>query len=473
MGLSSLISTARSGINTYQVATNVAAENIANVNTPGYSRQSAVIESAPGTTVNGVTLGAGVMVSSVTRYYDGLMQKQLVNANSTQSYDTQKSTVLQQIEPVLNEVANDGLGAAISNFFGSWQDLSLNPGGISERQVIMSNAQILTDNFHSVTQSLTSAADTQNASLVPLTESINKTLTNIAQLNLQIKSIGEVSANPNEIKDQRDQMITSLAQRMGVKYTENADGTTDVYLTKGNVNYNLVKGATAGSLTAVAEPGGNYVVTAHDAAGQSTAIDGNVYSGQEGGQLWATMQLRDTIIPGYQSQVDTLAKSITDAVNGVQSTGYSPTGATGQNFFTPQSTLAGAAGKFSIDAGLTSGTIAASGNASLPGDNSNALAMIGLVNAYTVPSGSPVATFNSYYGSLVSTVGLDVQSSKTVVAQDTAFLKQLTTLRDSKSGVSLDEELTNLMTYQRSYQASAKVLTTATDMMDMALALIR
>lgn len=105
------------------------------------------------------------------------------------------------------------------------------------------------------------------------------------------------------------------------------------------------------------------------------------------------------------------------------------------------------------------------------GDNSNALALAQL-QGKKVMSGN-TATFGSYFNGLVSTVGLDVQSAKNTEAQDIAFTKQLTTLRESNSGVSLDEELTNMIKYQRSYQASAKLITTATEMMDTVIAMIR
>lgn len=474
MGLSTAIEAARSGLATYRVATEVTSENIANVNTPGYSRQRVLLENAPPTTHNGFLLGTGVRISTVERYYDSLLQQQLVNSDTTQSYDSTKSMVLQQIEPHFNEVANDSLGAAMTNYFSAWQDVTLNPGGYSERQVVLTRAQILTDNFHSVSLGLNDAIATQNASLVPLSESINSTLASIAQLNLQVMTSAAVGGSANETMDQRDQLVRDLAQKMGVKYTENSDGTKDIYVSQGGTNYYLVKGASAGYLSlAGTPPTGNYTVSAHDYSGATATIDNTVYSGQDGGQLWATLQLRDTIIPAYLTQVDTLAKSVVDAVNTQHAAGFSPTGGTGQNFFTPTAVVAGSAAGFSIDAGLTISTMAASGNIALPGDNSNALAMAQLNKATTVPSGAATATFSSYYSSLVSKVGLDVQSSKTVLQQDDAFAKQLTTLRESKSGVSLDEELTNLMKYQRSYQASAKLITTATEMIDMVIGMIR
>lgn len=465
MGLSAAMEIGKNGLNIYRVAQEVTGENIANVNTPGYSRQRVVLETAPPTTANGFPLGTGVKITAIERYYDGLLQQQLVNAQTTQGFDTTKSTVLQQIEPSFNEISNDGIGAAVSNYFSAWQDLTLNPAGSSERQVVMTRAQILADNFHSVSKALNDSITVQNASLVPLTDSINNTLSNIAQLNGQIKTTELVSGNANEIRDQRDQLVRDLSKQIGITFTENSDGTTDIRYADGGAS--LVTGTTAGAFSLDKTVPNSFVVQLVPAGGALTTVTPTT------GQLGATVSLRDTIIPNYLTQVDTLAKSITDAVNTLHVSSFSPTGGSGQRFFTPQATVAGSAAAFSIDAGLDITTIAASGNIALPGDNSNALSIARLANSNTVPSGTPTATFSSFYSSLVSKVGLDVKSSMTTVTQDEAFTKQLSTLRESNSGVSLDEELTNLIKYQRSYQASAKLITTATEMMDTVIGMIR
>lgn len=465
MGLGAALEIGKNGLTIYRVAQEVTGENIANVNTPGYSRQKVVLETAPPTTHNGFPMGTGVRIAAVERYYDGLLQKQLVNAQTTQGYDTTKSEVLQQIEPSFNEVANDNIGTAVSNYFSAWQDLTLNPGGMAERQVVMTRAQILTDNFHSVSQTLNDSIAIQNATLAPLTDSLNNTLTNIAKLNEQIKTTELVSGNANETRDQRDQLIRDLSLKIGISFTENSDGTTDV--TYADTGAALVTGSTAGAFSLDKTNPDNFIVQLTPAGGALGVI------APTSGQLGAIMALRDTIIPGYLTQVDTLAKTIVDRVNAQHSVGFSTIGGTGQNFFTPIGAVAGAAAAFSIDAGLNVNTIAGSGSAVLPGDNSNALAIAQLVNAKTMPAGLPTTTFSSFYSSFVSIVGLDVEASKTTVAQDEAFTKQLSTLRESKSGVSLDEELTNLIKYQRSYQASAKLITTATEMLDVVMGMLR
>ena len=461
MGLSTAMEIGKNGLTIYRVATEVTSENIANVNTPGYSRQRVLLETAPPTTQNGFPMGTGVRIASVERYYDGLLQQQLVNAQTTLGYNTAKSNVLQQIEPTFNEVANDGLGAAVSNFFGAWQDLTLNPAGAAERQAVLSRAEILQDNFNSVSTTLNDSINTQNDSLVPLTDDINATLQHIAELNSQIKTTELVSGNANETRDRRDQLIRDLALKIGITFTENSDGTTDVKFADGGAA--LVSGSTAGSFSLV--PNGTVSDVYVTAAGGGAAV----LTAPTKGQLGATLALRDTVIPGYLSQIDNLAATITSQVNDQHKLGFDLTGAAGIDFFDPAGTTAGT---FGLNAALVStNQIAASGNALLLGDNSNVLKLAQLQGQKLMSAGA--STFNSYFDSLVSRIGLDVMSSKTTVAQNEAFTRQLTNLRESNSGVSLDEELTNLVKYQRSYQASAKLITTATDMMDIVMGLIR
>lgn len=461
MGLSAAMEIGKNGLTIYRVASEVTSENIANVNTPGYSRQRVILETAPPTTANGFPMGTGVRISTVERYYDGLLQQQLVNAQTTQGYDTTKSSVLQQIEPTFNEVSSDGLGAAITNFFGAWQDLTLNPAGSAERQAVLSRTQILTDNFKAVSTTLNDSISTQNASLVPLTDSINATLNNIAQLNEQIKITELVSGNANEIRDQRDQLVRDISSQIGITYTENSDGTTDIKYADGGAA--LVTGSTAGSFSLTVNAGtGLYDVNVTPPGGAIALVAPTT------GQLGATIALRDSIIPSYLAKVDALASAIATEVNTQHKLGFDLSGTAGKDFFTGTT-----AATISLNSADITGTdrIAASGDTLLLGDNSNALALAQLQGEKVMSANT--ATFSSYFNSLVSLVGLDVDSSNNTVAQDEAFTKQLTTLRESNSGVSLDEELTNLVKYQRSYQASAKLITTATEMMDTVIGLIR
>ncbi len=470
MGLSAVMEMGKSGLNVYRVATEVTGENIANVNTPGYSRQRVILETAPPATSNGFPLGSGVTISTVERYYDGLLQQQLVNANTTTGYDSTKSQVLQQIEPTFNEITQDGLGTSISNFFSAWQDLSSNPSGSAERQGVLSRAQILADNFQSVSTTLNNTITTQDQALKPLTDDINSTINNIAQLNGQIQQTELVSGNANELRDQRDLLIQQLAENMGIKYTENSNGTTDVYVQNGATKNYLVQGTQTGSLaTGGTTPATTVTIT--DVAGATVAVDPlaatPLYTAPDGGALWATMQMRDITIPSYLSKVDELANQVATQVNTLHQAGFDINGDPGGAFFSGTT-----AGTIAVNITNSDNIAAAGSAATAPGGNDNALAIANLQNT-TIAFTSGTTTISNYYDALVSKVGLDVKSAKTVQSQDEAFTKQLSTLRDSNSGVSLDEELTNLVMYQRSYQASAKLITAASEMMDTVIGMIR
>lgn len=461
MGLSAAMEIGRNGLTIYRVASEVTGENIANVNTPGYSRQRVLLETAPPTTHNGFPLGTGVRIATVERYYDSLLQQQMVSAQTTQGFDTTKSSVLQQIEPAFNEILNDGIGAAVSKFFGAWQDMTVNPTGTAERQSVITNAQILADNFTVVSRTLNDAITRQNDSLVPLVDSINATLSSIAQLNGQIKATELVAGNANETRDRRDQLVRDLSQQIGISFTENADGTTDIRFADGGGA--LVTGSTAGAFSLDITNPNSFVVQLTPVGGAVGAVAPTT------GKLGATLALRDTIIPSYLTQVDTLATTITAQVNALHTAGFDLSGVQGIELFDPAATNSAT---FRLNpAILSTDQIAASTSAALPGDNGNAVLMTKLQSQKLMSAGT--LTFNSFVGGLISKIGLDVASSKTTVAQDEAFNKQLAALRESNSGVSLDEELTNLVKYQRSYQASAKLITTATEMMDTVIAMIR
>jgi flagellar hook-associated protein 1 len=413
-------------------------------------------ETSPPTTHNGFPLGTGVKISTVERYYDGLLQQQLVTANSASGYDTLCSEVLQQIEPSFNELTNDGIGAAITNYFQAWEDLSTNASGTTERQVLLSQAQVLADNFNAVSTTLTDTIEAQDTSLTALTADVNNMLTNIASLNAQIRQTELVSGNANEMRDQRDLLVKQLAEQMGVKYTENADGTTDVYVQDSTpATYYLVQGDQAGSLT-VGGTSPARTVTINSVSGATKTVDSTLYTAQDGGTLWATLQLRDVIIPDYLNQLDTLANDIISGVNTQHQAGFDINGTAGGNFFSGTT-----AATFSVSITDPDNIAAAGSSATAPGGNANALLIADLESG-----------FSTSYNTLVAQIGLDVDQAETVVEQDEAYLKQLNTLRDSKSGVSLDEELTNLVMYQRSYQASAKLITTVTEMMDTLLAMV-
>lgn len=473
MGLSAAFEIGKSGLRIYQVATEVVSENIANVNTPGYSRQRVNLVTAPPTTHNAFPLATGVRIASVERSYDALLQKQLVNANTTSGFDSTKSQVLQQIEPVFNEIAQDGLGAAITGFFNAWQDLATNPSGRTERQTVLGKAQVLVDQFHYTSRTLTDAIFLQDSAISPTVDQINLAISNIASLNDQIKITELSSGNANELRDRRDDLIRQLSNKIGISFYENADGTTDVSAMIGGGSYALVMGGTAAAFS-----------TEQNTSTGKTDIylktAGSVMPGvkvvPDTGALGALLKTRDEIIPGYLKQIDQLAETVITSVNAQHVMGFDLGGTSGRDFFVWDISVNppdDAARTIRLNFNDPNLIAAAEGPpaAFAAGSNGNALAIAALVDKGTMSGNT--ATFSVFYNSLVSQIGLDVQTANSVVGQNEAFMKQLTTLRESHSGVSLDEELTDLIKFQRAYQASAKLITTAGEMMDTIINMVR
>jgi flagellar hook-associated protein 1 len=486
MGISNLFDVASSGVAAQRLAMEVTGENIANVNTQGYSRQQVVMENRPVTTSNGFPLGTGVQIQAVRRSYDGMLQQQIVNGNSSYQQSLAKQNALDQIQPSFNELAADGLGKAMDNFFGAWQDLSTNPQGTAERQSLLSTSQVLVDTFHQMNQTLSGVASTADKNLTGITADVTTNARDLALVNQQILSTNAVGGSPNELMDQRDLLVQKISEKVGITSTLQSDGTATITLSGGQQLVNSTKYATLyTNANASVPPTNDILVTGignpppANTPGSDTNVTATIGGSNNSlGEIGGTLQVRDSIVPGYLASVNEMASKLVSAVNTQQAAGYGidgPPATTGNNFFAPAGTTSAT---IALDPGLTALKIAAGfPTATDPGptssgNNGNALKIAAIQNsALAFSTGS--TTFDGFYNTLVSKVGLDAQAAQNTAAQGTAFLKQLGTLRDSNSGVSLDEELTNLTKYQQAFQGSAKVLNAASDMLDVVMGLVR
>jgi flagellar hook-associated protein 1 FlgK len=485
MGVISIFSVATSGINAQRVAIEVTGENIANVNTPGYSRQNAILEERPYSTATGFPLGTGVKVAAVERSYDAMLQNQIINGNSTYQQNLTRQGALQQVEPSFNELSSDGLGTTIDKFFDSWQDLSTNAQGTPERQALLVRAQTMVDTFHQMNANLNSVITAADNSLIGITSDITDKVKNIALVNNQILTTNAVGGNANELLDQRDYLTQELAKSVGISYSVQQDGTMSISLAGGGqqlVSGLLYSTVYASPKTVAPFTNDIYVTIVGDPPpSKMPATDTNITATVGGipfnsqGEIGGTLQIRDSMVPGYLARLDEMAGMLVTSVNNLHTQGYNLIGATGVDFFDP----AGVTGAtINMAAGMTSTAIAAGFPTvsdpapTTPGNNVNALSIAALKNTSMAFSGGN-STMGGFYNAMVSTVGIDVQGAVNVSRQGESFLKQLNTLRESKAGVSLDEELTNLIKYQRAYEGSAKLINIATDMLDVVLGIIR
>jgi flagellar hook-associated protein 1 FlgK len=492
MSISALFNSASSSLAAQRVALDVTAENISNVNTEGYSRQRVVMETAPTTTHNGFPLGSGVKVAIVQRMYDNVLNKQINDGTTLQGNNDTKLQTLQQIEPYLNELSGNSIGDAMQGLSDSWQALSLNPSGLSERQTVLGKAQVLVDTFHQVRDGIVNAQTFTDQSLTAVASDVTSTAREIADLNMQIRTTELISGNANEIRDRRDLLLQQLSRQVGISYAEQPDGMMDVKLPGGET---LVTGNTYATVyTNAVGPGVTTNEIRITAAGApplaaNPATDTNVTasiggSGNSKGEIGGLLYMRDTSLPAYLGKLDELAYNLSYQVNTQHAAGWNLNNNTNIAFFSPATAAAppaplaaytGYSAAISVAITNTNDIAAADTNPLTGGvgNNKNALLLAGVANTKVAFSVGVMSSTVDYYNSLVASVGVDVRSSKNLTAQNESFVRQLNNLRDSNSGVSLDEELTNLIKYQKAFEGASKVISTASQMMDTLLGLIR
>ncbi len=469
MSIPGILNTALSGLTAQQIAIDITNENVSNINTPGYSAQRPVLETAPIVNVNGLSLGGGVKVTQVQRNYDDMLQTLLKNENSTNGESSVKQTNMVSIEQLFPDLTTDGLGKSIQNYFNAWQDLSVNPQGTPERQTVISSGQQVAQNFQQINTYLNNIKSSANQSLEGLTTDVNEKLKNLASLNVQIQQTQSVGGNANELLDQRDQLVRDLAEKVGVNYKVQSDGTMSISLTTGE---SLVSGNKYGNFT-LQDNGGKYDINLTQAgAAASAPVD---LSGSKG-EIGGTLQVRDVMVDSYLSKLDEMASNLATQVNSLQQNGFGMDNSTGNNFFTPPATVSGYSALISVaitdpnkiaaaDADITSAT-------SGTGNNANALKIAGLANT-PISSSEGTITISSFYNALLGNVGVGVQNAQHAKDLSDSVLTQLSNLRESNSGVSLNEEMTNLIKYQKAFEGSAKLINTAAEMMDTVLNMVQ
>jgi flagellar hook-associated protein 1 FlgK len=306
--LNASLAIALSGLDAEQGALATTANNVANANTPGYSRQVPVLQSSDPVVVSPLTLGTGVTLQSIESIRDPLLQSQIQQESQTQGQLNSLVSALQVTQVNFTSSTGD-IGTAITNFFNSINQLSTSPSDLSLRQGVITAADNLATVFNTTADNLTSQNQNIDQSVVQSVGQINTLTQQIATLNDQISHLQNVGQSAGSFIDQRTQAINQLSSLVDVSVIP-SNGT--LTLTTGN-GTPLVIGQQSFALTTAVTPSG-----LHDVYSQGTDITNSIASGALGGQLTA----RDQQIPAIQSQLDTLASGLAIAVNTVQAGGF-------------------------------------------------------------------------------------------------------------------------------------------------------
>jgi len=443
-----------------QEALNVTAQNIANANTPGYSRQRVVMETTTVVASDTGNMGTGVTIGDIERVYNSYLNHQIREESETLGRWQTEKNGLERVEVVFNEASQYGLSQSLGEFWNAWQDLVSNPSGYTERQMLIGSAEDLAHRFQGAYSDLSDIQAEMDNYVSQGVSEINIKAAGIAELNQKIVQIEAGSGIANSFRDERDVLLKELSSLIDISAVEQDNSSLTLTLGDGGV---LVEGAFSSNLTTLTN-GSGYQDVAWESA-PSVGINSSI----SGGQLKGLFEARDVAVPGYKEQLEDLVDTIRDGVNAIHANGFGLDGSTGNAFFTGavEDNDFGIASTVSGDVNK----IAAAGTASgVPGDNSNAISIAELQNSLTMSSNT--ATYDDYYNAIVSGIGFDVQQATSSYTQQDAMISYLENYRESISGVSLDEEMINMLQFEAAYESAAKLISKIDEMLQTLLNIV-
>jgi flagellar hook-associated protein 1 FlgK len=448
---------ARQSLMVNKAALNVTSNNVANQNTPGYTRQVVTWQTRDSVTIGDLSVGGGVSITQASQR-DRVLEQRVQQQTQMQSQSQALESALQQVQNIFGitststSATTTQLGSAMDSFFNALSSLTANPSDAATRQKVLSAANSLAGAFNSASNQMAEVSTSLDQLVSGYVGRVNSLTTTIASLNQQIASTSPDS-DAGVIEDQRQQAIAELSQYIGLNQISTEGNGITLTTSDGAV---LVSGGISYALTTAQVSG-----TTHVLAGPASQ---DITQTVTGGALGGTLAARDGQMPAFQSSLDNLAYAIGTQINQLNAQGIDGNGNPGQPLFNLPATATGAAGLIQLATSDPQAIAAASAGEGTTG-NSNALLLAGLATGNIVAGQTPsnfLSTFLGQIGSATATATTDNTAQQ-------ATLSQLTTQRNALSGVSLDEEASNLTNYQRAYEAAAKVFSIVDQMMAAAI----
>ena len=454
-----MLSLAAKALEAQRFGLDVAGQNIANVNTPGYTRRVADLAAVAPTDAQDA--GRGVEVRGVRAIRDGLIEQRLRANISDRDWYSASSAVLSHVESVVG-LPGQSLDADMARFFDAFARLAEDPTSPSARQQVLLEGQTMAASFRTMAADFEQAQREADSYIRQHVDAVNQLAARVATLN---GDIAKVPADQDALhgRDEIIEALNELSQHVDVVALERTDGSRgfDVYVGGGRP---LVVGTTAYTLDVVSTGPSGFADIEHQGV--------SVISELSGGFLVGYVHARDVLVPGYLADLDQLAFTVAQEVNTLHDAGFDLDGNDAGTFFTPIGAASGAAAAITVDATLAANAslVAAAGIAQ-PGDNQVARAISDLRDKTALNGGT--STFNDAWGLLAFQVGRAAATASDELRVRTDAALQTEAARDSVSAVSLDEEALQLTRFQRAYEANAVLFRTINDTIDMLMRMVR
>lgn len=437
------LQTALSGLRAAQVRMSTAGQNLANVDTPSYTRQIVdLTEARPYQTLSG-WLGSGVDVAGITRARDAFLDARVRSSGDSQAGFQTRADLLQRTETVLGE-PSQGISEPLAAVWSAFENAASSPADSGARTAALSAVDNLASRVRQVASGWSQIAGDAQQSLSAAVSDVNSKLGQVATLNDAIRA-GSMSGPPNDLLDQRDALLDQLANEAGATSILSPDGTARVVI--GGLS--MVNGSTATPLTL--RPDG----TLADPSGM-TAVAGGTIGGYQ--------SFLSTDLPAYRARLDGFATDLAAALNGQHASGFSPDGQPGG----PLLAYAASAPAATLSLAFTDPTkLALSSAAGPPFPTYNGVNAQALADLRTAPAASGgTLTLGSAVQSLVTDLAATTSNVLGTAQSQSSLLQSMQSARASSQGVSIDEEMTNMMEAQRAYQAAARVMTAVDENLD-------
>jgi flagellar hook-associated protein 1 FlgK len=450
--LTQLMYTARDALSAQSYGLNVTGQNITNVNTPGYVRREALLETrALGTATTGT-----VTVAGLRRATDLYIDRRELTARGSAAAASEHDNQLASVEAMFNDLGGTGMGSVLDGLFSSFSALAANPNDPTARATVLGAA----DNFATRASSLADALAQTKEDLLKqaqaTVEQINSRASSISELNRRIQAAEAQGEDAADLKDQRNNLLLDLSTMIDIRTIPDVKGSIIVQAS----GTTLVDGFDYRPMEIDLGTDGSLRVMSKREGG----ADMDVTQFLTGGKLAGIKEARDVDVFDVANKLDQLVFDVAGAVNAQHAAGYGQDGVTGRNLFDVSATVSGAARSIKLGAAVAGNpaAVAASADlASLPGGSGNAAA---LASVWDTPlSGGRTAA--QAYGDIIGGIGQRKSAIAQAVETQAAIKDQIQAMREAISGVSLDEEMVALTKYQRAYQAAGRVLTTVDELL--------
>ncbi len=452
MAISRIFNISTRSLATYRKAMDVAAHNVANAGNPDYSRQKLSIESDMPQKGARFYWGSGIRIGDLRRVHDALVDSQIIRNNQRYAAYKKQSEILGQIESVFGEPSEYGLSNYINRFFDSWTSLSSSPNSIEARKEVVYSAQNLSTKISDIYQQLNLIESDIVNSFREKTTQVNSLLTQIRDLNKKIFESKAMNAEPNDLMDNRDKLIKDLSKLVDVKVNYDTNGIATIY----------IGGIFAVNSDAVTQ----FTMDRKEGKLSLKTVKGGVKTALTTGEMSALTDAFTNKITNYKEKLKTIFNKIVDEVNTVHEKGYTIDNPPQQGikFFDSFEN-----GKLQINEQVIRDPMKIAVSSDGTAGNGDLAVELGAIKDKKIFDGM---TIGEYYSEMINDIGNTVNNANSSKESINLVLQQLKSQRDSYSAVSIDEEMTNILKYQKSYDASAKLVKVANEMLDTLLNMV-